>query len=154
MQIKEYCTMLDSWKTPILKETARYNIDGRKKIHNSEDIYNFCRDHLELDKRTEEYCYCICFDTQNRLQAVFECGHGTVNNSIFDIRGMLQKALLLNAVSVIVCHNHPSGDCTPSQEDIDITNRIKAACNIINVPLLDHVIIGDSFCSFKANNLL
>ena len=61
MQIKEYRTLLDEWKTPILKETAHYNIDGRKKIHNSEDIYDFCRDHLELDKRTEEYCYCICF---------------------------------------------------------------------------------------------
>ena len=57
---------------------------------------------------------------------------------------MFKRAVLQNAASIIICHNHPSGDITPSQEDINITKRLYEAGRILGIELLDHIIIGDN----------
>lgn len=64
------------------------------------------------------------------------------------------KALLCGAVSIIVVHNHPSGDAAPSKEDINVTKRIKKAGEVIGIGLLDHIIIGDGYYSFLENDLI
>jgi DNA repair protein RadC len=65
-----------------------------------------------------------------------------VNSSIMSVREILQKALLANAVSIFIMHNHPSGDPTPSREDIQVTERLIKAGEIVGVQVLDHIIIG------------
>ncbi len=74
---------------------------------------------------------------------------GTLDRTAIDCRTVLRNALLLNATSFILLHNHPSGDPRPSQQDISFTDRLKKACSLLDVQLLDHIIIGDeSFFSF------
>lgn len=97
----------------------------------------------------------ICMNTKLDVTSVFELSHGNVNSSVVGIREMFQKALLANAVNVIVMHNHPSGDCTPSKEDVAVTKRMVEAGRLIGVEVLDHLIIGnDKFCSLKENGYL
>ena len=75
---------------------------------------------------------------------------GTVNTSPVSAREILQSALRYRAVYIVLLHNHPSGDSTPSKQDIVITERVRAACELMNIPLLDHIIIGDhEFTSMK-----
>ena len=69
---------------------------------------------------------------------------GSLNSSIVHPREIFKRAVLQNAASIIICHNHPSGDPTPSQEDINTTKRIYDAGKILGIELLDHVIIGDN----------
>lgn len=91
----------------------------------------------------------ICMNVKNVITSVFELSHGNVNSSIVGVREMFQKALLANAVSIIVMHNHPSGDCKPSREDIEVTKRMVEAGKILGVEVLDHIIIADGYCSLK-----
>ena len=91
----------------------------------------------------------ICMNVKNVITSVFELSHGNVNSSIVGIREMFQKALLANAVSIIVMHNHPSGDCSPSREDIEVTKRMVEAGKILGIEVLDHIIIADKYCSLK-----
>ena len=92
----------------------------------------------------------LCMNTKLELISVFELSHGNVNSSIFSVREMFQKALLANAVSIIVMHNHPSGDPTPSAEDIEVTKRMVEAGKLIGVHVIDHIIVGrPMFSSLK-----
>jgi DNA repair protein RadC len=80
---------------------------------------------------------------------------GTVNASIITPRELFIEALQKNAVAIVIMHNHPSGDPTPSQEDIITTNRIKNAGNLIGIELLDHIIIGNNcYISFRETGML
>lgn len=80
---------------------------------------------------------------------------GTVNSSLVSPREIFVEAVRYGAVSVLLLHNHPSGDPTPSKEDILITRRLKEAGNIIGIPLIDHIIIGDnSYISLKERGIL
>lgn len=93
--------------------------------------------------------YMLCMNNKNELTSIFEISHGTVNSSLVGTREVYQKALLANAVSIIVMHNHPSGDVTHSFEDYEITKKLKAAGDILGVCLLDHIIIGTEYYSFR-----
>jgi DNA repair protein RadC len=88
------------------------------------------------------------------MTSVFELSHGNVNSSIVSVREMFQKALLANAVSIIVMHNHPSGDCKPSREDIKVTERMVEAGKLIGVEVLDHIIVGKDYYSLKEHGYL
>ena len=97
----------------------------------------------------------ICMNAKNVITSVFELSHGNVNSSIVSVREMYQKALLANAVNIIVMHNHPSGDPSPSREDIEVTKRMVEAGKIIGIDILDHLIIGDkSYTSLKEKGYL
>ena len=92
----------------------------------------------------------FCMNTKNRIVGIFEISHGNVNSSIVGTREIFQKALLANAVQIILVHNHPSGDPTPSKEDIFVTMKVKELGEFIGVPLVDHIIIGDHHVSLRA----
>ena len=80
-------------------------------------------------------------------------GQGTATACLAAPREIFRAALALGAVTVLVCHNHPSGDTTPSREDVSLTDRLRKAGEAIGVPLADHIILGsaDSFYSFRAS---
>ena len=80
---------------------------------------------------------------------------GTVNASLITPRELFIEALQKNAVTIVIMHNHPSGDPVPSQEDIYTTNRIKKAGELIGIELLDHIIIGNNcYISFREQGML
>ena len=93
-------------------------------------------------------------DGKNRICCVDEVSVGSLNQSIVHPREVFKTALLSSAAAIIILHNHPSGDPSPSREDIEITRRLKDAGDIIGVRLLDHIVIGDTYCSFVERGLL
>lgn len=126
--------------------------EGRK-ISSPSDGAEIGRRFLE-DKDREELVVC-CLNTKNQPTAISTVSIGSLNASIVHPREVFKVAILSNAASIIVFHNHPSGEPTPSSEDISITTRLKECGKIIGIELMDHIIIGDDrYCSLKEKGML
>jgi len=98
---------------------------------------------------------CIFLDNQHRIIKEVEMFRGTINSASIYPREVVKKALELNAAAVIFAHNHPSGLPTPSQEDKDITQKLKQALNLVDIRTLDHFIIGGAgYYSFSERGLI
>lgn len=95
--------------------------------------------HLEV-----EQVILIMTDSKNQFLKDCILSSGTVNMSLISPREIFMTALKMQAVHILLVHNHPSGDPTPSRDDIEITKRIHEASQIMNIPLVDHIIIGDN----------
>lgn len=109
----------------------------------------------DMRHERQEIMKLLMMDTKTRLIGEKDISKGTVNASLITPRELFIEALQKNAVSIIILHNHPSGDVTPSSEDILITNRIKEAGELIGITLLDHLIIGNNcYSSFYESGLL
>ena len=92
----------------------------------------------------------IMLDNKCSLIADLDISKGTVNSSIISTREIFIEALRRKAVYIMLLHNHPSGDPTPSQKDFEITDLVKDASLLVNIPLLDHIVIGDNkYYSFR-----
>ncbi|MBT0664495.1 DNA repair protein RadC [Geobacter pelophilus] len=107
-----------------------------------------------LRQETKEYFLAIHLDGKNRICCVDEVSVGSLNQSIVHPREVFKTALLSSAAAIILVHNHPTGDPTPSREDIEITRRLRETGDVIGVRVLDHIIIGDSYASFVSLGLL
>lgn len=119
-----------------------------RKVKEPKDIYTLIK--RFLDDADREKLYVICFDTKNQPTNISLISIGSLNSSIVHPREVFKVAILSNAASIALAHNHPSGDISPSREDILITERIKRAGEMIGINLLDHIIIGDEkFLSLK-----
>ena len=106
--------------------------------------------HLET-----EHIYLILTDMKNRRIKEILLAKGTVNSAVLSTREVFIEALRYHAVHIILLHNHPSGDATPSTEDIRVTNQIMEASRLMNILLVDHIIIGDNtFTSLKEKGYL
>lgn len=89
-------------------------------------------------------------DTKNKIVKIVTNAIGTANMSIIEIRDIFKDPIKLNVTKIIIVHNHPSGDATPSKQDIEFTKRIKNAGEVFGIDLLDHIIIGrNEFKSLK-----
>ncbi len=123
------------------------------KISCNEDAYRIVNKYLNGADR--EHLVLLTIDTKGNINSISTVSIGSLNSSIVHPREVFKPAILSNAAAIILAHNHPSGDPTPSHEDIGITNRIKGAGNILGIELLAHIIIGDNCpISFKENKLL
>jgi DNA repair protein RadC len=92
----------------------------------------------------------LCLSTKHRVIGYHEVSRGTLDATLVHPREVFKAALLANAAAIIVAHNHPSGDPTPSSDDAARTARLAAAGEMLGVPLLDHIVIGDArYFSFK-----
>lgn len=106
----------------------------------------------ELRNEETESAYVVFLDGKNRFTGDCCLSKGTVNASLVSSREVFKKALQQKAVYIMLVHNHPSGDPTPSREDIRLTHKIAGAGQLMDIPLLDHVIIGDgTYVSLKEN---
>ena len=122
-------------------------------LNNSLKIYEYFKD-LVGDKK-QEYFYTVYVDTKGRYIDKKCLFVGTINNSIVHPREIFKEAYLLSANGIICIHNHPSGDPTPSKEDIMITRKIKEIAMIHGIRLVDHLIVGvNSYYSFYEDNKL
>jgi DNA repair protein RadC len=104
-----------------------------------------------LEGVDREYFVVMCLDTKNQVNRIETVSIGSLNASIVHPREIFKTAILANSSSIILGHNHPSGETTPSREDIEVTQRIVAAGEIMGIEILDHIIIGDDrrFYSLK-----
>jgi DNA repair protein RadC len=103
---------------------------------------------------TQERTGALYVDARNRLLRDVECYRGTLDRALVEPREILKGAILEDAAGVILYHNHPSGDPSPSPEDLDFTRRLKRAAEHVGVRLLDHVIVGrEGSLSFKESGL-
>lgn len=150
VRLIKYKTKLTENKRITLEKEVSMNLPVLSyAIKSPEDAANIGKYFMRIHEDTEEYLYLICMNTKNKVVGVFELSHGSVNSSLFSVREVYQKALLANAVSIILMHNHPSGDPSPSRQDVEVTKRAAEAGNLIGIELLDHIIIGDQYCSLK-----
>jgi len=130
----------------IVKETSLLYKD--RAIRSPEDGYNLFKQFLgELDR---EYFVVMCLDVKNQPTAINICHIGSLNASIVHPREVMKTAILSNSASILVLHNHPSGQPEPSPEDIEVTKRLAEAGRIIGIELIDHLIVGENrFVSLK-----
>lgn len=105
--------------------------------------------------RDREIFMCACLDTKNRVRKVVEVSVGSLNASIVHPRELFKEAVMASAASVVVCHQHPSGDPTPSGADIQLTRRLVKAGDVLGIEVLDHVVIGgDEHASLRDLGLM
>ena len=98
----------------------------------------------DMRHRNQEYMKLLMLNTRSRFIGESEISKGTVNMSLVSPRELFVEALQKNAVYIILLHNHPSGDPSPSREDILVTKRVQMGGQILGIELLDHIIIGDN----------
>lgn len=124
-----------------------------RTISSPKDAYEMIKDQLEgLDR---EQFIVACLNTKNEPTNISVVAVGTLNKAIVHPREVFKTAILSNAASIMAFHNHPSGETTPSQQDIQLTNRLYEAGELIGIKLLDHLIIGDgTFTSLKEKGYL
>jgi len=97
----------------------------------------------------------VLLNTKNHVLAERVISKGIVNSAVVAPREVFYRAVKMLAVSIILVHNHPSGDCEPSSEDVDLTRKLVEAGKIMSIPVLDHVIIGGNhYCSLKEKGLI
>lgn len=103
-----------------------------------------------------EHFVIFCLDTKNNLNAINTVSVGTLNSSLVHPREVYKPAILANSNAIILIHTHPSGDPTPSREDIEVTKRLVEAGNILGIEVVDHLVIGDDgrYASFKERGIL
>lgn len=148
------------------KPAKRVDIVSIKLVREASIMYqnrtiNSPNDALELIKpflqdEDRETFLVVCLDTKNQPTALNIVSIGTLNSSLVHPREVYKIALLANSNGIIIAHNHPSGDPTPSQEDIEVTRRLIEAGGILGITVMDHVIVGSDhrFVSLKERGLL
>lgn len=155
MNVPKYELMIDgNFKNVIRESRTTFKVDGRKVFNNPLALSDFFGDSIGIRNAANEHVYVACMDAKLHIIGCFEASHGSVNCSLFPVREILQKALMIGAVSIAIAHNHPTGDYTPSNEDKEATERIKTAAEIVGVNFIDHVIIGANnpgYYSFTEN---
>jgi len=141
----------------VFELVKRINSGSSKKIEISspQDVSNFLMSKMKfLDKET---FVILCLNTRNKLidSSEIKISVGSLNTNIVDPREIFKVALSKNAASIILAHNHPSGDPEPSDGDIEVTKRIVEAGKLIGIDVTDHVIIGENkFVSLKDRGLI
>jgi DNA repair protein RadC len=125
----------------------------RLKISSPNDAAHLVMEEMRYYKK--EYFKIILLDTKNNVIKVSEISVGSLNSSVVHPREVFSEAILNSSSSMILVHNHPSGESEPSREDIDLTERLVECGKIIGIKVIDHIIIGDGiFYSFKEEGLI
>ncbi len=130
---------LPRYRVTLVREGCSHT--GVKHIHAPEDVHNIIAS--EYTDAVVETAMMLALDTKNKVIGVFEISRGSLNASIIHPRDVFQRAILVNAASVILVHNHPSGDPTPSPEDVKLTKKLVEAGRVMDITVLDHVICGE-----------
>ena len=145
-------------ETMTLRElTVRYSVrkdgDGRpvvigRELGNPKDAAAAFM--MMLRDEPAEVFAMLCLTTKHRVIAYHEVSRGTLDSTLVHPREVFKAALLANSSAIVVAHGHPSGDSTPSADDVTLTTRLVAAGEILGIPVLDHIVIGDGrYFSFK-----
>ena len=108
----------------------------------------------EMGALEQEHLNVMLLDTRNRMVKLVEVYRGSLNSSLIRVSEVFKEAVRANAAAIIVVHNHPSGDPTPSPEDISVTHAIVQAGKLLDIEVLDHIVVGkNKFISLKSRGL-
>ena len=125
---------------------------ARRIINSSQQVFELFSD-LRLE--TKEHFLALHLDAKNKILCLDRVSLGSLNASIVHPREIFKSALLSSAAALVLLHNHPSGDATPSREDLELTTRLRECGELLGIRVLDHVIIGDGcYISFADRGLL
>lgn len=120
------------------------DIDSRPVIQSPEDSYNALKEAYSDCMQHHEEVWCLFLNQGARLLGLSCVARGGISQTLVDERLILQTALLANASSVVLSHNHPSGQTEPGRNDDAMTSKVKVACKAVGITLLDHLIITAS----------
>lgn len=134
IQLLAVCELVKRINKPINKENI--------KIKDSKDVAKLLMNELKYEKR--EKVKLILLNNKNIVLKIKDISYGGTNFAMIEPKEILSEAIKLQSPKIILVHNHPSGDVTPSKADFNMTDRIYEAAQIIGVELLDHIIIGDN----------
>lgn len=130
------------------KDSAKIEV-----IHGPEDVYHFAAPHFRNEQK--EHFAIMMLNTKNHIIGLRDISIGSLTASIVHPREVFREALKYPVASIILLHNHPSGDPSPSREDIAVTERLVKAGKVMDIPVLDHIVLGDNrFVSLKEKGLL
>lgn len=154
MKIRSYERLLDERKILqfTVKEEYEYAFEDTTSL-NPEKIVNMVNALFGLNKRAEEYLYVLTF-LGSTPTGVFEISHGTVDQALIHPADIFKCVLATGAQKFLMVHNHPSGHPEPSRVDLNLTERIHQGASILGLILVDHIIVGDSYFSFRENGML
>ena len=125
----------------VAEKEGSYNWDNRSSLSDPDEAAEWFREFIV--NSPQEKMAAIYVDTRNRPIGWSVLFVGTINRAAVDPKPILQMGLLLNAAGFFLAHNHPSGDPSPSAEDLAFTRRLSDAGEVIGIRLIDHLIIGD-----------
>jgi DNA repair protein RadC len=123
------------------RRAAAWTSRERPVVSTPEDVVHLCEPQLRGADR--EHFWCLVLNTKNQLLKTVEVSIGSLNASIVHPRELFKEAVRLSAASVVVVHNHPSGDPTPSSADVALTRRLMKAGDVLGIEVLDHVVISE-----------
>jgi len=115
--------------------------ESAEPICSSRDIDTLFHNTFDIGATVQESLYTACLDSRNKVIGVSEMFKGSGNEAAVDTTLVLQTGVLVGAVSIIVVHNHPTGEYAPSDADVALTKRIQQAAKLVGLNLLDHVIV-------------
>ena len=142
-----------------MKSVYKYSLKREKScevresapLSSGEAVFEICKA-LGLDQEEQEQLLVFFLDIKNKVKGYTQATVGLIDQTSAHPREIFRNAILQGASSIIMVHNHPSGDCKPSLHDHKLTDKIKKASEIISIRLLDHLIICENdFYSFAAN---
>jgi len=122
------------------KRLVTYAPEEKPEITGPEGAYNLLRGMMSLSDR--ELVKVILLNTKNRVQSVADISAGSLNSSIIRVGEVFRDAVRQQAAAIVLAHNHPSGDPTPSAEDVSITRKVVEAGQLLDIEVLDHIVIG------------
>ena len=126
--------------------------DDRAVIRSPQDVFNLLS--AEMGFLVQEHLRVLLLNTKNEVLGTHEIYKGNVNSAVIRVSEVLRPAIRENCPSIIIAHNHPSGDPTPSPEDILVTRQIRTGADMMDIKLLDHIVIGNQrFVSLKERGL-
>ena len=129
----------------VCEKTYEYD---NSKINSILDVIDFINKQEDIANNPEENVYCVAMSNKNQIISFSQIAKGGINLCNFDTKTLFKSLLLCNANKFILIHNHPSGDCTPSKRDIDVTKRIQECSNLLGLEFLDHIVIAqDGYAS-------
>lgn len=137
----------------LAKRLSQFRPEEKPVIRSSRDVFAMMAEEMRLQ---EKECFkALYLDVKNHVKRVETISVGTLSASLVHPREVFQWAVRHNCAAVIVVHNHPTGDPSPSSHDTETTERIKAAGKVLGIELLDHIIIGEGrYFSYKDKDLI
>ena len=141
--------------TEILISYKNKNQDA-VKVSSSVEVYNFILNHWDDDTLDiQENVKMLLLNSSNTILGVYDVSRGGINSTVIDLRLVLSVALKCLASSILLVHNHPSGNINPSDQDREFTKKIKSACKFLEIQLFDHIIITRyDYFSFADNGYI
>ena len=142
MRITTYTTRIKDNLNVLVKERAYNYKTENSHLESADKVVKMMCDVFQIHLRAEEYVYLLSLDTKCKVLGIFEVGHGTVNACLLHTREIMIRNVLCGASAFIVIHNHPSGELSISRDDVSTTKKLYKAGELMEIPLLDHIIIG------------